>query len=156
MLEVEVMPVDEPYSVKWAALATEKDSVQIRDWTSREYIEPAVKSAGQGKANLYSRQNLFQIKLFSTLIESGLSREDAKKICKDFNSWSSKRPYLGLLREGKELKVRWLSEAQTQAAVIKNELDSVLIINVAKVVYSVMAKLDNFKIMPARVVISSE
>jgi len=148
------MAITEPYSMKWASSATEIDPVQIRDWHSRSYLYAVRKSEGQGKANLFSRQNLFQIKLFSAITKTGLSRDDASKICKEFKTYSSKTPILGIFREGENSRVAWVTKKQAQEAVTLKELDSVVIINVSKIVADIIKKLDKIKVMPARVIIS--
>lgn len=148
------MAITEPYSMKWASSATEEDPIQIRDWHSRGYLHAIRKSEGQGKANLFSRQNLFQIKLFSAITKAGLSREYASKICKEFKTYNSKTPLLGIFREGKKSRVVWVTKKQAQEAVTLKDLDSVVIINVYKIVADIITKLDEFKVMPATVIIS--
>jgi len=51
---------------------------RLKEWMSRGYITPSVKSAtGAGTKNLFNLWDLYIIKLFQYLIERGFSREDS-------------------------------------------------------------------------------
>jgi len=53
--------------------------VALAQWLSRGYIEPSVQKArGRGGRNKFSINDLYQIKFFMRLLESGVCRNDAK------------------------------------------------------------------------------
>jgi DNA-binding transcriptional MerR regulator len=51
---------------------------RLKDWMNRGFISPSIqKASGQGTKNLFSRWDLYAIKLFQYLIDRGFSRKIA-------------------------------------------------------------------------------
>ena len=121
------------FTTKDTAVNTGTGYSSVRDWTIHEYIIPEVESGGQGKPNFYSEQNLYQIKLFSILLEHGVPRGTAKNIIAEFVTKVLPKPFLCIFKDGKLIKTRWMTSGQ-----LKNEdLDRVTVINVEKVINEV-------------------
>ena len=51
---------------------------RLRGWLNEGFVKPSIPSAGRGKANLYTRHDLYAIGLFMSLIDTGYSREFAR------------------------------------------------------------------------------
>jgi hypothetical protein len=56
---------------------------KLQDWLARGFVEPDVKAKGYGTKNLFTKANLYQIKLFITLTEYGFLREEAARRVKE-------------------------------------------------------------------------
>jgi hypothetical protein len=51
----------------------------LAQWLLRGYIEPSIQRAqGVGTKNLFSRGDLYNIRLFHQLVDSGMHRSDAR------------------------------------------------------------------------------
>ena len=62
---------------------------RLKDWMERNFIEPSIqKASGQGTKNIFSIYDLYKIKLFKLLVETGLPRKQASV----------------------EFKIKWLTE----------------------------------------------
>lgn len=58
---------------------------RLRDWINRGFVKPSVQvSCGPGTKNLFSRFDLYGIKLFIHLLTRGFSRDYASKISGNF------------------------------------------------------------------------
>jgi hypothetical protein len=81
---------------------------RLKDWMNRGFISPSIqKATGQGTKNLFSRWDLYSIKLFQYLIDRGFSRKDAAESIKDFiclewpifnEALGTDHPYVGFVR----------------------------------------------------------
>jgi hypothetical protein len=60
---------------------------RLRDWVNLGYIRPDIEATGRGSKNLFTKWNLYRIKLFDYLVNHGLSREEACKRCDEFNKF---------------------------------------------------------------------
>lgn len=49
---------------------------RLKEWMAKGFIEPSKKASGPGTKNLFTRLDLYQIKLFAYVVECGFSRED--------------------------------------------------------------------------------
>ena len=98
-----------------------------RDWFIRGYIEPDHPTSGQGKLNLLSKNNLYQLKVFDFLIDQSVSRDEAAKIVKEIENYKAECPYLAV-KFKKTLKkplYEWLPKPSS----IENNIKYVIIIN---------------------------
>ena len=83
---------EESFTVKNTSVGTGTDPTTLRDWVSREYVAPADKSSGKGSPNRFSRTNLYQISIFSNLVEAGVSRKIASDVSKKFKLYNPGEP----------------------------------------------------------------
>ncbi|HPA15640.1 MAG TPA: MerR family transcriptional regulator [Desulfobacterales bacterium] len=60
---------------------------RLRDWVNLGYIRPDIEAAGRGSKNLFTKWDLYRIKLFDYLVNHGLSREEACMRCDEFNKF---------------------------------------------------------------------
>lgn len=127
------------FTTKYTSVCTGTGYAQLRDWQNQDLIPTEIKSDGQGKPNLYSTQNQYQITLFATLTEHGVPRSEAKNIILEFTTPTPKKPYLVVYRDGKAVKTKWMTSKQLRA----EELDRVTIINVENIVKEVDNKIVN-------------
>ena len=64
--------------------------VSLEEQKSFGYVVPDVKAHGPGTRNLYTRENLVEIRFFRYLTSSGLSRAEASRRVKAFRkAWNS-------------------------------------------------------------------
>ena len=57
---------------------------RLRDWINRGYINPSQRAYGQGFSNVFSELDLYFLLVFQKMVESGISRDDAKERLNDF------------------------------------------------------------------------
>jgi hypothetical protein len=81
-----------PNLIKWSCLMDTKYStfqasailgieyVRLNEWL-RGYFDPEQRAKGRGTRTKFSRNDLYRLKLFALLLDSGVSREMAKGIC---------------------------------------------------------------------------
>lgn len=51
---------------------------RLQEWIDRGYIQPSIqKASGKGIVNIFSRNDIYQVYLFSKLLERGLTRLEA-------------------------------------------------------------------------------
>jgi hypothetical protein len=56
----------------------------LKDWQTRGFITPSIEKAkGRGTKNLFSRFDLYLIKLFESLVQRGFPRKHAAKVLKE-------------------------------------------------------------------------
>jgi hypothetical protein len=121
------------FTMKYTAVGTGTDYALLRDWVSREYIKPETKSEGQGQPNIFTKQNLYQVRLFASLVESGCTRGEASAIVDDFTVFNPSKPYLCIHTVDQETKIDWMTEKQVQAL----KYDRMTVINVGALVAEV-------------------
>jgi len=124
---------DKLFTVKHTSVGTGTDPTILRDWVSRGYVEPADKSSGKGLPNRFNRQNLYQIRVFSNLVEAGVSRETAAKVSKEFEIFKPGTPYLCVLKKEGNTVIKWMSEKAAKAA----DFERIIIIDVAAIINEV-------------------
>lgn len=57
---------------------------RIRDWINREFVKPSIQEAkGQGTKALFSRNDVYLIMLFLTLIRNGINRKESSSIIQE-------------------------------------------------------------------------
>ena len=66
---------------------------RLKDWQTRGYIKPSIQEArGRGTKNLFSRWDVYMIKLFEHMVNRGFSREQAAERVKSINTEHTKKP----------------------------------------------------------------
>ncbi len=80
----------------------------LKDWMKREFISPSIqKASGAGTKNLFSRNDVYLIYLFDSLIKRGLARKIASERVKGFakyldvaGTWNdpSQNSYVGFIK----------------------------------------------------------
>ena len=59
---------------------------RIRDWMNRGFIKPSIQEAkGQGTKSLFSRNDVYLIMLFLTLIGNGINRKESSGIIQELS-----------------------------------------------------------------------
>lgn len=124
---------DKLFTVKHTSVGTGTDPTILRDWVSRGFVEPADKSAGKGLPNRFSRHNLYQIRIFSNLVEAGVPRETASKISKEFESYNPSTPYLCVLKKAGNTEIKWMSKKEAKSA----DFERISIVDVESIVKEV-------------------
>ncbi|MBI5579605.1 MAG: hypothetical protein HY895_10670 [Deltaproteobacteria bacterium] len=87
--------MDTIYSTFQAAKILDIEYVRLNEWL-RGYFDPEQRAEGRGTRTKLSLNDLYRLKLFTLLLESGLSREIAKDICQQAkeNKTSFSRGYI--------------------------------------------------------------
>jgi hypothetical protein len=124
---------DNLFTVKHTSVGTGTDPTILRDWVSRGYVEPADKSSGKGLPNRFNRLNLYQIRIFSNLVEAGVSREIASKVSKEFEIFNPGTPYLCVLKKEGNTQIKWMSKKDAKSA----DFERIVIIDVESIVKEV-------------------
>jgi hypothetical protein len=120
--------------------------VTLQDWMMRGYVVPDQKATGYGSKNVFSMENLYQIRLFANLVENGLSREAAaKRVSLLRDQWSDdpffSPSFVSFIRLGGQYSVRFTS-ANTEKAdgieiLVNKDADEIHTINVGRLIESV-------------------
>lgn len=72
--------MDETYQAKDVAKITKMTPERVRELLYRGYIKPSIKKAdGPGTQNIFSRNDLYGIKMFDCLVSKGFQRKHAAK-----------------------------------------------------------------------------
>ena len=124
---------DKLFTVKHTSVGTGTDPTILRDWVSRGFVEPADKSPGKGLPNQFNRQNLYQIRVFSNLVEAGVPREAASKVSKEFQLFNPSTPYLCVLKREGNTEIKWMSKKAAKAT----DFERIIIIDVASIINEV-------------------
>ncbi len=53
---------------------------RLQEWMDRGFIKPSQQSQGKGTKALFSREDLYAIKLFEELLKRGFNRDNASKL----------------------------------------------------------------------------
>jgi hypothetical protein len=124
---------DELFTMKYTSVGTGTDPTILRDWVSRGFVEPAGKSPGKGLPNRFNRQNLYQIRVFSNLVEAGVPRDTASKVSKEFEIYNAATPYLCVLKKEGNTEIKWMSKKDAKSA----DFERIVIIDVESIIQEV-------------------
>jgi len=63
------------------------NSDRARQWVNKGYIGPSVPAEGQGKAALFSVDNIVEASVFKALVDFGMARDAAAMVLFEMSGW---------------------------------------------------------------------
>lgn len=81
--------VKEKFTIPRAAKILGIENNRIREFVSRNYIKVAYPAPGHGSKNFLNRSDLYQVKLFLSLLERGFLRIEASRVTKSVYAYLS-------------------------------------------------------------------
>ena len=112
---------------------------RIQDWINRGYVTPSIETAhGQGTKNVFSKDDLYRIQLFKSLVTHGFLRKDAARYFKAVSLDSQMlegHDFLVLTHKDGSFSVNAIRLNQQSAINLDEEpnCDEMLVLNLSKV-----------------------